>query len=92
MSQQWGYDETEGVIIGGWFVTYEFWRKHPVFGWNELIAKHYFENDDEALEWFKENYPVEWGERKNHPIEMRVFDQPGKHEQAIIDARKAANG
>lgn len=34
------------------------------------IAKGHFENDDQAEEWFKENYP-DWYKKG---VEMRCFD------------------
>lgn len=92
-----GIEETEGQIIGGWFVKYEFLQECETFHKHHirrddgspilnLIDRWYFENDAEALEWLQEHYPVEWAARHERPIEMRVFDQPGKKEQAAIDA------
>ena len=78
-----GYDETDGTIIGGFFIRYEFWQKHPVFGWLEKVADEYFESDEDAINWFAETHPDEY----RRGAEMRVFDQPGRREQAIIDAR-----
>lgn len=78
------YDETNGTIIGGFFSRYEFWAKHPEFGRNELIAIEYFESDDDAIEWFCATYPEEY----KRGCVMKVFDQPGKRETEIINARK----
>ena len=78
------YDETNGTIIGGLFCKYEFCAKHPFFGWNELIAREYFEGDEEAIEWFAVNHPEEF----KRGATMIVFDQPGKREIEIINARK----
>lgn len=103
MSTYFGFDETRGEIIGAFTVRYEFWQecetfhKHGIKGGDgkpilDLIDRQYFENDDEALEWLQEHYPAEWEARHSRPIEMRVFDQPGKRERAMIDARNGGRG
>jgi len=89
MSLEFGWDITNAVIIGGLSVKYEFWQKHPVFEWQELIASEYFESDEEAINWLKNNHPGEYDSRIDRPIEMRVFDQPRKRERMMIDARNA---
>lgn len=82
MSERWGFDEPEGEIIGEFFVRYEFWQKHPVFEWQERLGWEYFESDEAALEWLQEKFPEAYAARHTRPIEMRVYDQPGKREQA----------
>ena len=85
-----GYDTTNGVIIGGDHTRVEFWQKHPQFEWQEKVACQYFvwgTSDSQMIAWFAENHPDQYARRQKDPIEMRVFDQPGKREQAMIDAR-----
>lgn len=100
MSVQWGLDETNGVIIGGFEVRYEFWQENKTLhdigykgetgrGVFDKVADWYFDNDQEALNWFSGNYPDAWNARKERPIEMRVFDQPGRREQIALDIREA---
>ncbi len=83
MTQNW-YDETNGTIIGGFYTRYEFWCKNKDWGWMDLLAREYFESDEQAIQWAKDNYPEEY----QRGIEMRVFDQPGAREMQIINARK----
>ena len=52
---KWGYDDPEGVIIGGYYSKYEFWTDKK-----ELVIRKYFESDDKAIDWFKTNYPAEF--------------------------------
>jgi len=100
MTERWGFEEPRGQIIGGWSNKYEFWQECETFYKHHirrddgtiilnLIDRQYFENDDDALEWLQEHYPEEWAARHERPIEMRVYDQPGKMEQAMIDIRRA---
>lgn len=63
-------DEVRGVIIGGQDRTYEFWPKpeHERLAKWTWIARGCFPNDEEAVAWFREQYP-EWFARG---VEMRV--------------------
>jgi len=54
---KWGYDDPGCVIIGGYYSKYEFWTDKK-----ELVIRKYFESDNEAIEWFKTNYPAEFKE------------------------------
>lgn len=68
-----GYDETNGVVVGGETTWVEYWQRHPEFGWPERIASAIFSwgtTDQEMADWFKTNYP-EQGKRQ---FEMRIFD------------------
>jgi hypothetical protein len=65
------YDDVRGTIIGDVTFPYEFWRKHPDFGWDEKIARGFFRDDDEAVSWFMVHYPEEY----RAGAEMRVFDK-----------------
>ncbi|MHC1733424.1 MAG: hypothetical protein AB9888_15505 [Bacteroidales bacterium] len=49
-------DEVSGTIIGQVTFPYEFWTKNEPYG-NHVIDKGIFENDEEAIAWFKEKYP-----------------------------------
>lgn len=62
------FEETvRGTIIGEITWPYEFWT---VDG-QHLIAKRGFENDREAIAWFKTNHPKEFAQG----ADMRCFDQ-----------------
>lgn len=62
-------EEVNGIIIGGDGYTYEFWTLNEEFG-DHRIARDHFENDIEAMKWFKEKYP-DWYAKG---VEMRVYD------------------
>jgi len=57
-------EDVRGFIIGEVTFPYEFWQG------KERICRGSFENDEEAIAWFKENYPKEF----KQGAEMRVFD------------------
>jgi len=64
-------DDVRGTIIGGDAHPYEFWTyPHPQFGFRNCIVKQWFINDEEAIAWFKENYPAEYASG----VEMRAWD------------------
>ena len=55
---------------------YEFWIDEPRPEYADRnrkrrVARGNFENDEQAVEWFKANYPDEY----KHGVEMRVWDQ-----------------
>jgi uncharacterized protein YeaO (DUF488 family) len=62
-----GTDVVNGIVIGDVNSPYEFWTegKTPA-----RIASNWFKNDEEAIAWFKENYPREF----KQGCEMRVFE------------------
>ena len=69
-------EEVNGVIIGPITFPYEFWIDKPRPEYvdrnrKRRVAKGNFENDEQAVEWFKANYPDEY----KHGVEMRVWDQ-----------------
>lgn len=69
-------ESVDGIIIGQMLVPYEFWIDEPRLEYvtrrgKRRIAKNCFENDEEAVAWFKENYPVEY----KRGVEMRVWDR-----------------
>lgn len=89
---QWGYDETNGVVIGGFYTNYKFLQRHAIFEFREVVATTFFESgtdDAVVLGWFAENYPENWARRAEQPIEMRVFDGSGREEEIVLDIRKA---
>jgi hypothetical protein len=63
-----GDEEVNGIIIGPVTFAYRFYTetdpKEPITGFE------YFSNDDEAIAWFKENYP----EHFKAGAEMRVWN------------------
>ena len=68
-------EDVNGIVIGDFLVPYEFWIDEPRPGYQHrhgkrCVAKKWFENDEQAVEWFKENYPDEY----KHGAEMRVWD------------------
>jgi hypothetical protein len=65
-------ENVNGIIIGDVTFPYEFWSKDG----KEKIhhGKEFFTGDEEAIAWFKANYPAEYAKG----VEMRVFDLPGK--------------
>jgi len=69
-----GEEEVNGVIIGGMTNTYRFWHKveiAPGYVIDEPIGgKREFENDAEAIEWFRQKYPAEYAAG----AEMRVYE------------------
>ena len=73
------FDESvNGTVIGAITWPYEFWINEPC-EWLRTkrevplrrVAKGHFTNDDQAIAWFKENYPKEF----KYGVEMRCFDQ-----------------
>lgn len=69
-----GEEVVRGIIIGEMTWPYEFWTepgKRTSDPLPHLIAKRHFENDREAVAWFKEHYPAEY----KQGAEMRCFDQ-----------------
>lgn len=73
-------EDVNGIIIGDVTFPYEFWiyeklhpslPEHKEFYVNRKIARMSFCNDEEAVTWFKENYPNEY----KYGVEMRVFDK-----------------
>lgn len=69
-----GEEVVRGTIIGDITYPYEFWIEEEVSYQSKpvsrRIAKSFFRNDTEAVEWFKENYPNEF----KHGVEMRAYD------------------
>jgi hypothetical protein len=68
MPRPWYEEEVNGIVIGAYCWPYEFWSKDG----QHRIAHNGFENDEQAIAWFKENFPAEF----SAGVEMRVFDQP----------------
>jgi len=71
-------ESVNGIVIGQMLVPYEFWIDEPRPEYQNRrgvpkrrVAKNSFENDEQAIEWLKENYPNEY----KHGVEMRVWDQ-----------------
>lgn len=66
-------DDVRGFVIGDVTFPYEFWLHENLCGQkvSRRIAHSHFVNDEEAKEWFRENYPAEYA----HGVEMRVFDR-----------------
>jgi len=69
-------DDVDGIIIGQMLVPYEFWIDEPRPGYADKngkrrVAKSSFENDEQAVAWFKENYPAEF----KQGVEMRCWDK-----------------
>jgi len=65
----WLVEDVNGTIIGAVTWPYEFWTTGEEHG-NWRIDCNYFENDEDAVAWFKEKYP-DWFKRG---VEMRVFE------------------
>jgi len=69
-----GDEEVNGIIIGGMTQTYRFWHDVRLGDGsviNEPIAgKRQFESDAEAIEWFRQKYPIEYAAG----AEMRVYE------------------
>lgn len=63
-----GVEEVRGTIVGRYTRPYQFWTKDEPNG-QRCIARGHFENDDEAVAWFKESHP-DWFKRG---VEMRVY-------------------
>ena len=62
------FDESvNGTIIGDVTFPYQFWTEDG----NWKIDSGFFENDEAAIEWFKNKYPAEF----KAGVEMRVFDK-----------------
>lgn len=70
-----GEEEVNGTIIGDITYPYEFWVKEEVTYQFEPVSRRVdkgsFKNDEEAITWFKANYPKE----SANGFEIRVFDQ-----------------
>jgi len=60
-----------GIIIGDITFPYEFWTEPDEDGYQHLVAKRGFANDDEAIAWVQAKYPKEYAVG----LEMRVFEQ-----------------
>jgi hypothetical protein len=76
MLRGFGEEEVDGVIIGPITFPYEFWIDEPRPEYADRngkrrVTKGNFENDEQAVEWFKTNYPDEY----KYGVEMRVWDQ-----------------
>lgn len=56
-----------GIVVGRFTWPYEFWTRDG----KTRIAGCSFENDEQAVTWFRENYPAQFAAG----VEMRVFDQ-----------------
>ena len=73
------FDESvNGTVIGAITWPYEFWIEEPREEYQtkrgtpgRRVDKGLFTNDDQAIAWFKENYPKEF----KYGVEMRCFDQ-----------------
>jgi hypothetical protein len=70
-----GEEEVNGIIIGGNTNTYQFWHKVRRLSDNAVIdepitSKQQFDNDDQAITWFRANYPTEYAAG----AEMRVYE------------------
>ena len=68
-------ESVNGFIIGGDERPYEFWideprREYVDKNGKRKVAAKWFLNDDEAVAWFKANYPAEFA----HGVEMRVWE------------------
>ena len=68
-------DDVDGIVIGQMLVPYEFWIDEPRPEYvdrngKRRVAKMSFENDEQAIAWFKKSYPAEF----MHGVEMRVWD------------------
>lgn len=68
-------ESVNGIVIGAMLVPYEFWideprREYVTRNGKRRVARGGFENDQQAVEWFKENYPDEY----KQGVEMRVWD------------------
>lgn len=69
-----GDEEVNGVIVGGETNTYQFWHKvrrlvDGVIVEEPITRKMEFETDDEAIAWFRTNYPDAY----TAGAEMRVY-------------------
>ena len=71
-------DDVDGIVIGQVTFPYEFWIDEPRPEYqdkhgvpNRKVAQGFFENDEQAVEWFKREYPAEF----KHGVEMRCFDK-----------------
>ena len=76
MLRSFGEEEVSGIVIGPVTFPYEFWIEEPRPEYvdrngKRRVAKGNFENDEQAVEWFKANYPDEY----EQGVEMRVWDQ-----------------
>lgn len=61
------FDEVvTGTIVGPVTFPYEFWVRDG----SARIDRGHFESDDEAIEWFRVNYP----EAFKRGADMRVFE------------------
>lgn len=72
MAYQQYTDDVNGTVIGGFSHPYEFWIDEPYpLCCKRKVASNWFEDDEEAIAWFKENYPDEY----KRGVEMRVWDK-----------------
>lgn len=72
-----GDEDVRGVIIGAMKTPYRFFRKVKRLSDNQIVDEPitgmmYFENDDEAEAWIKENHPGFYA----LGVEIRIYDQP----------------
>jgi hypothetical protein len=72
-------DDVNGIIIGEVQFPYEFWIDEPRPEYQDKrgipkrrVTAKWFENDEQAVGWFKAHYPAEY----KHGVEMRVWDKP----------------
>ena len=67
-------EEVNGVIIGGEYKTYKFFKTVTIAGqsWQEEFAHgwHAFDDDAQAEAWLKEHYPAEYAQG----VEMRCYE------------------
>lgn len=70
-------EDVSGIVIGELTSPYQFWideprpeRQHKTGVPTRLVYKGSFRNDEDAIAWFKENYPDEF----KHGVEMRAYD------------------
>ena len=72
MTQYWT-DDVSGIVIGEQLRPYHFYTlpKQSLDGSISVIAKNWFENDAQAIEWFRNKYPDQY----KAGAEMRCYDQ-----------------
>jgi hypothetical protein len=64
-------EEVNGTIIGAVTFPYSFHRTVTIaeYTYTEQIARNFFQNDEEAVTWFKANYPKHFAAG----VEMRCY-------------------
>lgn len=62
-------EDVSGTIIGDVTFPYQFWTINEPYG-NSCIAKNFFKSDEDAISWFKNNFP-DWYKKG---VEMRIYD------------------